>query len=211
MGQDPYVYPGTNVLVNRFDVRDPSELAAIEARLVWPRFVQAFDAPIAGTFNLAHLQAIHGHLFGDVYAWAGEIRTVPITKAGEIEYARPQVLKAAAADIFGRLARDDYLSGLRRDDFVFALADLMGDIHVLHPFRDGNTRTLQTFTHHLALHAGHEIEWRKVDPVEIRRAGLHAATVDNSGYEQLLRAAMDPGREIRIETLGEQRGPGYRM
>lgn len=36
---------------------------------------------MAGGYDLAHLQRIHRHLFGDVYDWAGEIRTVALAKS----------------------------------------------------------------------------------------------------------------------------------
>jgi fido (protein-threonine AMPylation protein) len=37
---------------------------------------------LAGGFDLAHLQAIHRYLFGDVYEWAGQLRTIDIAKGG---------------------------------------------------------------------------------------------------------------------------------
>ncbi len=76
---DPYVYPGTHVLRNRLGITDARKLDRIERRLVGDRIAEG--VPL-GSFDLAHLRAIHRHLFQDVYDWAGELRTVEIFKGG---------------------------------------------------------------------------------------------------------------------------------
>ena len=73
MSDDPYVYPGTNLLRNKLNLRDAVLLDRYERELVTDRI--AFGVP-AGAFTLRHLQAIHRHLFQDVYDWAGKIRTL---------------------------------------------------------------------------------------------------------------------------------------
>ena len=74
---DPYVYPGTSVLRNRLNTQDPDFLDKQERALVALRMRR--DIP-RGAFDLTHLRAIHRHLFQDVYDWAGELRTVEISK-----------------------------------------------------------------------------------------------------------------------------------
>jgi cell filamentation protein len=76
---DPYVYPGTNIIRNRLLITDPQILDRMERRLVIQRTRSGVPG---GKFDLAHLRAIHRHLFQDVYDWAGEIRTVEISKGG---------------------------------------------------------------------------------------------------------------------------------
>jgi fido (protein-threonine AMPylation protein) len=77
---DPYVYPGTSTLRNRYGVRDPTELARRETAASIVRLAELAARPIPGAYDLAHLQAFHRRIFGDVYDWAGEIRTVAIAK-----------------------------------------------------------------------------------------------------------------------------------
>jgi cell filamentation protein len=67
---DRYVYPGTNVLRNRFEVRDAGELARREAATT-VRIAELAERPIPGAYDLEHLQAVHRHISGDVYDWAG--------------------------------------------------------------------------------------------------------------------------------------------
>ncbi len=76
---DPYVYPGTTTLQNRFGITDPKILDKVERRYVIQR--SKGNVPV-GSFDLAHLRAIHRHLFQDIYDWAGELRTVEIFKGG---------------------------------------------------------------------------------------------------------------------------------
>ncbi|KZL29763.1 hypothetical protein A3852_29705 [Rhodococcus qingshengii] len=71
-----YHYPGTTVLRNRLGYTDPHTLAQAEALIAATRMAELAANPIDGHFDFAHLQAIHRHLLGDLYEWAGEIRTI---------------------------------------------------------------------------------------------------------------------------------------
>ena len=86
--EDPYVYPGTDILKNKLNIKDADELQDVEKKLVAIRSKQGFPP---GRFDYAHLKAIHKHLFQDVYAWAGQERTVNISKGRlkESLYYRP--------------------------------------------------------------------------------------------------------------------------
>lgn len=55
-------------------------LEQVEAALVATRSYELTRKPLAGRFDLIQLQAIHQCLFGDVYDWAGELRTIDISK-----------------------------------------------------------------------------------------------------------------------------------
>jgi|SRR6202451_4255683 cell filamentation protein len=81
---DPYLYPGTSVLKNLRGLGDPELLARFEARQTHRRIAELIDTPVEGGFNVAHLKAIHRHIFQDVYEWAGEFRTVNISKGGQL-------------------------------------------------------------------------------------------------------------------------------
>jgi len=70
---DPYVDPRTGVFVNLLGITDANRLAAADVDFAYRRTVELFSRPALGRFDLAHLRAIHRHLFGDVYPWAGEL------------------------------------------------------------------------------------------------------------------------------------------
>ncbi|WP_163511111.1 hypothetical protein [Fodinicola acaciae] len=76
--QDPFCYPGTRTLRNLLDERDPAVLTQIETELTRVAMIRLDRQPLAGNFDLAHLCAIHKRIFGKVYPWAGQVRTVEI-------------------------------------------------------------------------------------------------------------------------------------
>jgi cell filamentation protein len=67
---DPYLDPATGVLKNRLGIADESTLGQTEADIVAARSYELSRRPLKGRFDLAHLQAIHRYLFGDLYEWA---------------------------------------------------------------------------------------------------------------------------------------------
>lgn len=81
---DPYTYPGTDVLRNVLDIRDPKQPAAFEANATVARLIELDERPLVGRFDVAHLKSIHQYIFQDVYWWAGELRTVNISKSGHL-------------------------------------------------------------------------------------------------------------------------------
>lgn len=77
---DPYCWPGSNVLRNLLGLRTAAELTEAEYDFTLERRVELDKEPILGDFDLDHLRAIHHHLFQDIFDWAGELRTVDISK-----------------------------------------------------------------------------------------------------------------------------------
>src|ERR1039457_4831589 len=77
---DSYTHKNSPVLINLRDIRDGERLEQFESSAVYLRGAQLMVRPLHGRFDLKHLQAIHRHVFQDVYAWAGQLRTVNIHK-----------------------------------------------------------------------------------------------------------------------------------
>lgn len=124
---DPYAYPGTQVLRNIPGIRDEAALRAFEYEQAAIRTRELRDAPIPGKFDLEHLKAIHAYVFQDVYAWAGQLRTVNISKNGDA-FAQPAFIEGAGRQLSTALAKENNLQGLER------VYDLSGAAQV--PFRD---------------------------------------------------------------------------
>ena len=158
MTNDPYVYPGTSVLRNRFGIRDVSRLAALENEFSAGRLLELLVRPEPGTYDLEHLARFHRRIFGDVYQWAGEIRTVAIAKGAL--FALPEHIESYGSEVFVKLRDDKYLISLARDEVAERFAFYFGEINALHPFRDGNGRTQRAFLKQLGRDAGWDVEWR---------------------------------------------------
>jgi len=159
MSDDPYVYAGTSVLRNRLGIYEPRELDRIERQLVRERILE--DIP-HGDFDLRHLKAIHFHLFQDVFEWAGQIRTVEISK-GESQFQFRQYIETGMSDIHRRLVKAGFLRGLERSTFAAEAAQIIGDVNYVHPFREGNGRTQLQYLKLLAMQAGHRLDLTKID------------------------------------------------
>ena len=80
-----------------------------------------------------------------------------------------------SAAIFKRLAQNNLLCGLARNDFIAALVDLYQRTNELHPFREGNGRTQRVFLSQLAENAGYDLDFTAVDPDELMIATIYAA------------------------------------
>lgn len=161
---DPYFDGEHGLLRNRLGIVDPIELKQVEAELTALRLVELQEEPLPGSYDLVHLQALHRFIFGDVYDWAGELRTVSIGK-GDV-FCLPQFIEPYAADVFGGLASKNYLRFRKRAEFLDGLADLFADVNALHPFREGNGRTQRAFLAQLASDAGWVLRWAAMDPDE---------------------------------------------
>ena len=138
MSQDPYSDPVTGVLYNRLKLRSAAALEAAEREITHAALILLDESPVSPGHDLPHLREIHRRIFGDIYEWAGQIRTVAIAKGAV--FCLPQYVESSAAVIFCELHDEDCLRGLRHDMFVGRLAYYLGEVNALHPFREGNGR-----------------------------------------------------------------------
>jgi cell filamentation protein len=159
---DPYVYPGTDVLKNLRDIRDPDILARFEAEATSRRIVQVINSPLPSRFDTAQLKAIHKHIFQDVYAWAGQFRTVNISKGGH-PFGAATFVEPALNDLLQKLSAENYLQAPDPKVFASRAGFFLGEINAAHPFREGNGgRTQREFIRELGLHAGFVVDWSRI-------------------------------------------------
>jgi cell filamentation protein len=157
---DPYVYPGTNVLINNENIRDPHDLETFERRMTLQRMREGIPRI---QFSSAGFRSIHRHLFQDVYAWAGDDRTVNLAKGGTMFCLAPFVSRELDKR-FDALRADNNLRGQAPEQFAERAALHICELNAVHPFRDGNGRTLRAFLEQLGDGAGHPIDLRRIAP-----------------------------------------------
>ena len=124
------------------------------------------------------LQQIHAYLFGGLYDFAGQIRTVNIAKAG-FQFAMAQFLGQTLADV----------ESMPEDSFE-TIIDKYVEMNVAHPFREGNGRATRIWLD-LMLKKNLQlcIDWSLVD----KRKYLEAMTrsvADPTSIKDLLRSAL---------------------
>ena len=182
---DTYCYPGTDVLRNKAEITNAEDLEAYEGELSTLRSIEILENPIAGQFDLAHLQRIHLALFQDVYDWSGKIRAVDISR-GNSRFANVRFIESAANDIFNKLARENWLRGLDADTLSKRLAHYLSEINALHPFREGNGRVQRIFISQLSQSAGYQLDYSDLEQEQIYRAMELAFNGDESILANLI-------------------------
>ena len=190
VGQDSYCYPGSTVLRNKLDIRDDSTLNDAEQQLsaVAAATIEFSPPP----YNLASLQKIHRTLFSDLYDWAGELRTVGISKQ-DTRFCQPDFMEKEAGKIFKGMASANWFEGMSRSDLIVAVADAYSDLNVVHPFREGNGRTQRILFEHLVMNAGFEISWWGVENDEWLYANIAAYN-----------CVLEPLQQVFNRCIGQQ-------
>ena len=186
MPEDPYSDPVTGVLHNKLGLGTAAGLEAAEREITHAALILLDESPVSPSYDLPHLQEIHKRIFGDIYEWAGQIRTVAIAKGAM--FCLPQYIDSSAAVIFGELHDEDCLRGLRRDAFVGRLAHYLGEVNALHPFREGNGRTQRAFIGQLARDAGFTLAWQHLDPARNVEASAAIMRGDPEPMREMLDA-----------------------
>jgi cell filamentation protein len=190
MAEDPYVYPGTGTLRNNLEMRDPTELSQAEADIVGLALRALVDEPLSGDYDLAHWQAFHRRIFAALYPWAGELRTVQIAKPNAF-YARPEHIAGYARGVFAKLGEERHLVGLDRQTFLDRLTHYHAEMYAVHPFREGNTRSLRAFLSQLAAAAGHRVDWEHLDHKQSFPANVQSLNGNNEQLKELLDTILD--------------------
>jgi cell filamentation protein len=186
MPEDPYSDPVTGVLYNKLGLGTAAGLEAAEREITHAALILVDESPVSPSYDLPHLQEIHKRIFGDIYEWAGQIRTVAIAKGAM--FCLPQYIDSSAAVIFGELHDEDCLRGLRRDAFVGRLAHYLGEVNALHPFREGNGRAQRAFFGQLARDAGFTLAWQHLDPARNVKASAAIMRGDPEPMREMLDA-----------------------
>lgn len=113
------------------------------------------------------------HLFQDIYDWAGQLRTVDISK-GSTRFANAGRIAPEANKLFRQLAMESNLVGLPRAQFVARLARYYCERNVIHPFRDGNGRAQRLMLEVISINAGFALRWEPIGQAEWIKANMAA-------------------------------------
>ena len=167
-------YEGTTCLVNKLGIRDEKRLSEVEAQITFAKAVMLEETPIGNDFGFEHFKKIHEFLLCDLYEWAGQVRTVDISKK------RTKFLDAASIESIGlkcfAKVKDGYFENLSFDEFVKRIAEFYNDVNYIHPFREGNGRTQRIYFTQLIRHYGYDINFADVDTDELMIATIQASS-----------------------------------
>ena len=168
-------YPNTTVLKNKLNLKSQEALDEAERISVTVRTAQALQQAYEEPFTFAFYCELHKKLFGDIYDWAGQLRTVDISKKGTNFYPAHELQHMGEAKFQWLQSEHEFCSQLSFEDFAYCVADFYHELNMLHPFREGNGRTQRLFFTLLIRRAGYDINFADCDTDLLMFATIHAA------------------------------------
>jgi cell filamentation protein len=187
----PYLYRGTNVRINKFGILNPYALDLVVRATSGLRAEILRTKPVAGNFDLEHLCAIHRFLFQDVYPWAGDLRVVDFDRSQD-PYTHPRNILAESTKLFAELAGENYLRGLEHGRFTERLTYYIHRLYMIHPFRDGNGRSVRGFLEQLASACGFRFDLGSIRQKERHSSARAAHQGDMAPLSELIRRVTTP-------------------
>lgn len=142
----------SGLLHNLANIENEKILLVFESLKVSKRIEELLENPLKIKDSNSLLK-IHHHLFQDVYEWAGEVRTVNISKDGKPFY-NGERFHIAFQYIDTLISEFRKLKKTNKKEIAKKLAEILDNVNYLHPFREGNGRTQREFLRLLALEKG---------------------------------------------------------
>ena len=174
--QSIYCYPDSNVLKNKLNIRDNKLLKTAEEEITLIKQMELLKNPIKGNFSKAHLMNIHKFIFEDIYSFAGKIRREQISKADTMFYP-PNLIDRELDKVFAKIKEKNMLKETNEEKVFDNLAYVMAELNIIHPFREGNGRSIREFIRLMAKRMGYDLNWGNVDREELLEASI--LSVDN--------------------------------
>lgn len=163
-GKDIYCYKDTNVLINKFNIKEEKQLEDKERKITLLNTIALYkDVKIEDVdFNIDFYKYIHSFLFQEIYDFAGKFRNIVLIK-GNTRFCEPQYIEANLQKIFEELKEEKYLLDLKKKIFISRIAYYYTELNAIHPFREGNGRTNRIFIDLLAKKNNYDIGVDKWD------------------------------------------------
>ena len=196
--KDIYLYDDAEVLKNNLGIKDEDELNKAEADITCIRLLD-IDTKFSGSlFDYARLKAIHKYIFGDIYSWAGKEREVPIVKGERVlggdtvRYSLPGCIERDAENAIADLNNTNG-EELSIDETASIFSVKLAALWQVHPFREGNTRTIVTFATQFAEYHGFKMNKAllKENAEYVRDSLVKACDGQYSDYKYLRRIVRD--------------------
>lgn len=227
--RDPYLYDDADVLRNLANIKDAELLRMAEADITNLAMAGIYGRRYE-KFDVETLQDVHRSIFGQIYEWAGEFRTIQMIKPEDVlggdtvRYAFPKEIKKqlnASMKEIAKLKRN----GKNDRDIVFRIVRIIAQIWQTHPFREGNTRSVIVFAVLLANALGFEVEHElfKTHSAYVRNALVWASQgiyskfeyLENIFYDAMLHETgapedMNAVSEKRYEKIGDYAVKNYK-
>jgi fido (protein-threonine AMPylation protein) len=180
-----FTIPGTGVLRNKLGITDSVTLsrAATDATVI--RLAELHGTPLRGGFDSTHLQAIHHHIYQDLYDWAGELRSID---AGNVPASQ---VEKSLNSVLDRLSRENHLKGLSAEEWAGSASAYLYDLGTIQPFLAGNEVALQEFAVELARKNNLSLQWDTTPRIASDSMALLSQAEQSANLRRLIMLAMD--------------------
>lgn len=149
-------YSNDLVLANKLGVTDPADIDEAELVLLQKLYESVLQDHLPQSrIRTHHLKNWHKRWLGNIYAWAGQVRTVNMSKGG-FPFAPASRVPRLFAD-FDRTCLGVYTPcmGFDHVQLTEAIAVTHVEFILMHPFREGNGRISRLLADVMAVQAGH--------------------------------------------------------
>ncbi|MBR1383903.1 MAG: Fic family protein [Ruminococcus sp.] len=167
-------YEGTLTLVNKFGIKDEKELSELETVLTAARITMLLENGYSGEFTAEHYFELNKTIMGDIYDWAGTVRTVELSKKGT-HFHSPENLERDLGLLFKYLNDNGCFLDKPDGEYARCIAEFYSDLNLLHPFREGNGRTQRVLITQLIERSGRSIDFSTCDKDMLMIATMYAA------------------------------------
>lgn len=222
--KDPYVYPHTGTLKNLANIKDDEKLSCMEAEYTSIRIAELVTQEFVSHFDFTALCYMHYYIFQDVFEWAGKIRVINIEKAEpalggiSIEYSDSFDIEKDTVAVLHDMNQYSWeVKPIETIAKVFS--GYMAALWKVHPYREGNTRTIVTFCSQFIESKGLYIDSELFkDHAQYMRTALVAASAVFSDLgdkrktkylEDIVLDALLCGQEMKIRVSEAVEEAGY--
>ncbi len=183
------------VIENKLGLSNYAELAREEERISKKRALELFEKNMFENLEagkLSSLKYIHKYLFEDIYDFAGEIRSVNLSK-GNFRFAPVIYLEVALENI-------DKMPQSTFDEIVEKYVEM----NIAHPFREGNGRSTRIWLDLIfKKELNKVVDWNKIDKEDYLLA-MQRSPIKDLEIKHILKLALTDdinNREVYMKGI----------
>lgn len=182
---EEYLIPGTNILKNNLGIQDRNELIEKEKEITRKQMAAIYLKPLCSNFDIEDLKKIHYKIFHQIYPFAGKIRKCTLGKNLDV-FNNPDVIERNLTAILQDLNNVPNIKSIT--EFAFYIAPFYHDVIMVHPFREGNGRTIRIFFREFVLNKSRNMDCGPldIDYTKMDSENLLLGTKDRYIYPSML-------------------------